>query len=81
MFTGSSDEEDDDDNVHTFKRHLFEFIAYMSVLGVIIYYAACDLIYHVPIDHYRVAETIPSTNEYIRESTDKVETVQENLIL
>ena len=62
MFTGSSDEEDDDDKVNTLNRYLFEFIAYMSVLGVIIYYALCDLLYHVPIDHYRVAKTIPSTN-------------------
>ena len=81
MFTGSSDEEDDDDNVNTFKRHLFEFIACMSILGVIIYYTEFDLLYHIPIDHYIVAENIPPTNEYIRENTNKVKTVQENLML
>ena len=76
--------EDSDENryeVHTFKRHLLEFIAYMSVLGVIIYYAACDLLYHVPIYHYRVAENIPSINENIRKNEENDNTERENLIL
>ena len=61
--------------------HLFEFIAYMSVLGVIIFYAGYDILYHVPIDHYKVSEDIPSINETIGRKVNKVKSERENIIL